>query len=134
MVLPLFRLKKLLTALLLAFGLALIAWAWLSNLSGAPTPAAAAPTTRPKLAGSPVTVTLTSSKDNTLIENGTGSPPFFSNGAGDSFFAGRTGQATNSIRRGVIAFDLSSIPAGSTIISVTLKLNMSMTITGSQSI
>ena len=131
MLLPLFHLKKLLTSLLLASGLALGAWVWLPGLSGSWVPAVAAPVERPKLAASPVTVTVTSNKDNTLIENPTGS---LSNGAGDGFFAGRTGQANNSIRRGVIAFDLSSIPAGSTIISVTLRLNMSMTITGSQPI
>jgi hypothetical protein len=129
--LPLFRLKKLLTSLLLASGLALGAWAWLSGLSGTPSPAAAAPVARPKLAVSPVTATLVASKDNTLIENPTGS---LSNGVGDSFFAGRTGQGSNSIRRGVIAFNLSTIPAGSTIISVTLRLHVSMTLAGTQPI
>ncbi|MHC5109627.1 MAG: DNRLRE domain-containing protein [Planctomycetota bacterium] len=46
-----------------------------------------------------------------------------SNGAGDHIFAGKTNDGL--IRRGVIAFDVSSIPAGSTINDVTLTLNMS---------
>lgn len=80
-----------------------------------------------------LTMTLTSSQDTTLIEDNTGS---LSNGAGSSFIVGRTGQSTGSIRRGLIAFDLanSSIPTGSTIISVTLWLHMTRTIAGSQPI
>src|SRR5512138_1978 len=67
------------------------------------------------------TVTLTTSKDNTLYESATGA---LSNGAGAHFFAGRTG--TNSggkIRRGVIAFDVAAnVPPGSTITNVVLTL------------
>ncbi len=68
------------------------------------------------------TVTLEPVKDNTLIESSSGS---VSNGAGTNFFSGRTGQPQGSaIRRAVIAFDVSgSIPAGSTITSVTLSPN-----------
>ena len=70
------------------------------------------------------TVTLEPVKDNTLIESSSGS---VSNGAGTNFFSGRTGQPQGSaIRRAVIAFDVSgSIPAGSTITSVTLTLQVS---------
>ena len=69
------------------------------------------------------TATTTPSKDNTLYEHVSGS---LSNGAGSHFFAGKT--AIGSIRRGVIAFDIAgSIPAGSTIDSVSLTLNMSKT-------
>ncbi len=71
------------------------------------------------------TTTINPSKDNTLYE-------YFvadgdrSNGAGDRFFAGKTDQGR--IRRGVLAFDVAgSIPAGSTITSVTLTMNMSRT-------
>jgi hypothetical protein len=80
-----------------------------------------------------LTTALTPSQDNTLIEDNTGS---LSNGAGPSFIVGRTGQSTDSIRRGLIAFDLanSTIPTGSTIISVTLRLHMTRTIVGSQPI
>lgn len=75
-------------------------------------------------------VEIEASKDNTLYENVDGS---LSNGAGDHFFVGVTAQ--NSIRRGLIAFDVAAtVPAGSTITSVTLTLNMSMTIVGAQTI
>ncbi len=69
--------------------------------------------------------TLSASKDNTLYESATGS---LSNGAGNYFFVGRTGQLSNSIRRGVIAFDVAgAVPAGSTILSATLTLQMTRT-------
>ena len=46
---------------------------------------------------------------------------------GDHFFAGET--VKSEIRRGVIAFDIAgSIPAGSTITSVSLSMNMSRTL------
>lgn len=65
-------------------------------------------------------VTLQASKDNTLYQDAAGS---LSNGAGQHFFAGNNDN--NLPRRGVIAFNLSSIPTGSTITSVTLTLYMS---------
>jgi spore coat protein A len=69
------------------------------------------------------TVTLGTSKDNTLYQSATGS---LSNGAGSYFFVGRTDTA--QIRRGVIAFNVAgSIPAGSTVTSVMLTLNLSRT-------
>jgi hypothetical protein len=68
-------------------------------------------------------VQLVSSKDNTLIQS---SDPV-SDGAGVHFFAGTT--IANSIRRGLIAFDIAgNIPAGSTVQSVRLQLHMSKTI------
>lgn len=71
-------------------------------------------------------VMLGSSKDNTLIQDATGS---FSNGAGPDFFVGRVSTSGNgTIRRGVIAFNVAgSIPSGATITGVTLTLNMSHT-------
>ncbi len=66
-------------------------------------------------------VSIAASKDNTLIEEDAAK----SNGAGDYFFAGATKDAF--VRRGLIAFDLGSIPAGSQINSVTLNLYMSRT-------
>jgi len=67
------------------------------------------------------TVTIGSSKDNTLFESLTGDA---SNGQGDSFFAGRTGPNDGShIRRGTIAFDLASaLPANALITGVSLTL------------
>lgn len=68
-------------------------------------------------------LTLTSSKDNTLIElPSSGSSPL-SNGSGPSVFVGRTNQSPgNASRRGLIEFDLSSIAPGSQINSVSLTL------------
>ena len=71
------------------------------------------------IARPPVTVSLPASHDNTLFDYGT-SAPDLSNGAGDSMFVGST--TTNGVRRGLVMFDLSSIPAGSTITSATLSL------------
>jgi hypothetical protein len=68
--------------------------------------------------------TMTAVKDNTLYESVSGS---LSNGAGMHFFAGKNNQ--NSIRRGILAFDVASrLPTGSTIDSVKLTLNMSKTV------
>jgi hypothetical protein len=64
-------------------------------------------------------------KDNTLYESATGS---VSNGAGQAFFVGRTGQLAGSIRRGLMAFAVAgTVPPGSTVLSVTLTLHMSRT-------
>ncbi|UCE87149.1 MAG: multicopper oxidase domain-containing protein, partial [Deltaproteobacteria bacterium] len=66
-------------------------------------------------------VTLEASKDNTLYEDASGS---LSNGAGARLFSGATGNV--GVRRALIAFDVAdSVPAGSTINSVTLTLYMS---------
>lgn len=69
--------------------------------------------------------------DNTLFESSGGS---LSNGAGSYFFVGRTDQAANSLRRGLLKFDLASIPSGATIDHVELTLNMSRTISGAHDI
>lgn len=79
--------------------------------------AAAALVAAPALADS---ISLTSVKDNTLFQTTDGST---SNGAGVFMFAGRNSQASNSFRRGLLAFDLSAIPAGSIINSVSLTLH-----------
>ncbi|MBL9149374.1 MAG: DNRLRE domain-containing protein [Phycisphaerae bacterium] len=66
------------------------------------------------------TLAITSVDDNTLIEDPNGA---WSNGAGLNFYVGRVGtNGGGGLRRGVIKFDVSAIPAGSTIESVTLKL------------
>ncbi|MFN9124824.1 MAG: DNRLRE domain-containing protein [bacterium] len=65
-------------------------------------------------------VILTSVADNTLIEDPTGA---YSCGAAQYFFAGRVGvNGGSTLRRGALRFNLTSIPAGSTITSVSLKL------------
>ena len=71
-------------------------------------------------------MTFTPSKDNTLYQSNTGA---LSNGSGERLFTGRasfTGSA--STRRALIAFDVGVIPAGSTVNSVTLTLNLSRTL------
>jgi hypothetical protein len=86
----------------------------------------------PVLTQAQTEVTIEASKDNTLYEVATGDS---SNGAGEYLFVGRTNQAAGSIRRGLIAFNLSGIPSGSTITNVTLTLNMSkITPSGAQTI
>jgi hypothetical protein len=64
-------------------------------------------------------------KDNTLYEY-VPADGDLSNALGFHFFAGET--AMGQFRRGVLAFDIAgNIPAGSTILGVTLSLNMSRT-------
>jgi hypothetical protein len=72
------------------------------------------------------TVSLPPQRDNTLYEDPTGQ---LSNGQGIYFFAGKTGN--DLLRRGLMAFDLSSIPPSAIIKDVTLSLFLSMTAQGS---
>ncbi|HEV3339550.1 MAG TPA: hypothetical protein VG125_04320, partial [Pirellulales bacterium] len=59
-------------------------------------------------------------KFNTLVYSATGS---LSNGAGQTFFVGRTNQGSPAdLRRGLIEFNASSIPAHSVITDVKLTL------------
>lgn len=70
-----------------------------------------------------VTVVLTPTKDNTLYESSTGD---VSNGTGAFFFVGNTAGA--AARRGLLAFAVADqVPAGATIVSATLQLQMSKT-------
>jgi hypothetical protein len=78
------------------------------------------------------TVSLTSSRDNTLYETSDGT---LSSGAGPTMFVGRTAQGFEELRRALVAFDLAdSIPAGSTVVSVEIELHMSKTISGAQTV
>jgi hypothetical protein len=64
-------------------------------------------------------------KDNTLYQYDPAEGDL-SNALGQHFFAGETGMG--ELRRGVLAFDIAgSVPPGSTILGVTLSLNMSRT-------
>ncbi len=76
----------------------------------------------------PTQVTLTAVADNTLYED-TNASAQVSNGAGPNFYVGDSWHqaAGLAIRRGVLQFDLSSIPANATIDSVTLTLHLSKT-------
>ena len=67
-----------------------------------------------------VTVVLSPQKDNTLYEDPKGQ---LSNGHGIYLFTGLTGVA--GLRRGLIAFDLTSIPANATIMDATLSMFLS---------
>jgi hypothetical protein len=70
-------------------------------------------------------INITPSKDNTLYEYDPAEGDL-SNALGFHFFAGEN--AIGELRRGVVAFDIAGqIPAGSTITSVTLSMNMSQT-------
>lgn len=69
------------------------------------------------------TVMLTPTRDNTIYESSLGDT---SNGAGEYLFAGSNNRG--SPRRALLLFDLSSIPAGSTIEGATLTMTMSRTI------
>ena len=65
-------------------------------------------------------VVIPAAKDNTLYDELTGA---LSNGAGDSFFAGMTGEPR--VTRGLIEFDVDgNVPAGSTVTNVTMTLYM----------
>jgi hypothetical protein len=65
------------------------------------------------------TIVVTPIKDNTLYEDAEGD---ISNGSGQYIFAGLTGLG---LRRALLAFDLSSIPPGSIINSVSLTMFLS---------
>src|SRR2546422_8683691 len=70
-------------------------------------------------------ININPSKDNTLYEF-VPADGDLSNALGFHFFAGEAGMG--DLRRGVLAFDIAgNIPAGSTILGVTLSLNMSRT-------
>ena len=66
------------------------------------------------------TVTIDASRDTTLIEDTAGA---FSNGSGPYFFVGRTNQAVNGIRRGLLFFDVAAVlPPEAIIERVSLTL------------
>ncbi len=67
------------------------------------------------------TVTFTPTKDNTIYEIGN----TVSNGAGASLFAGKDNNGRR--HRGLLQFNLSSIPANATITNVTLQMNVNKT-------
>ena len=77
-------------------------------------------------------VTLGSVKDATLISDQT---PELALGAAYSVYSGRVGtQGNSTLRRGLMQFNFSSIPLGSVVTSVQLKLYMSATQAGTQTI
>jgi len=79
----------------------------------------------------PTTLTFTPVADNTLFEDAGGQ---LSDGVGQHLYAGETAQTPNLTRRAVLKFDLSAVPAGSTITSASLSLHMSKTTSGAQTV
>ncbi|MFO0984136.1 MAG: DNRLRE domain-containing protein [Planctomycetota bacterium] len=78
------------------------------------------------------TIAIVSDRDNTLYQSGFGD---VSNGAGQHFFTGKTIQLNDSLRRGVLHFDIAgNIPAGSRIDVVSLTLNCSRVRFGSPTV
>jgi hypothetical protein len=75
--------------------------------------------------GAGESVTVTADRDNTIYEDPAGG---FSNGAGTFLFVGVTNNGL--IRRALVRFDLAAagVPAGATVDSVRLRLNLSRTI------
>jgi hypothetical protein len=68
------------------------------------------------------TVSLTADRDNTLYEDTTGG---LSNGAGNGLFIGKTGISNgNMLRRALIRFDLTSLPANATVTNVSLTIQV----------
>ena len=81
-------------------------------------------------AGTPTTVTIVASKDNTLYEDATGS---LSNGAGTKVLTSKS--STGFLRRGVLQFSLvPSIPTGATVTNATLTLYNSLAGTNSATV
>ncbi len=79
-----------------------------------------------------VTVVLTTIKDATLIEDRSGE---YALGAAYNIYAGRVGENDGgTLRRGLIQFDCTSIPTGSVVTSVQLKLNLSATQVGTYTV
>ena len=74
------------------------------------------------------TVVLNAVKDNTVYSNLTNN----SNGAGDNFTTGAI--QSSAVRRGLLMFDLSSIPAGATITAVSLRMVMNRTVSGANNV
>lgn len=75
------------------------------------------------------TITLRAVRDNTIYQATTGN---LSNGVGEYLFAGKT--ATGSIRRALVKFDFTAIPANATITGVSLTLNVSRFASGARDI
>lgn len=71
----------------------------------------------------PVVIELYPDRDNTLIGS---TDNDLSNGAGEHFFAGRTGNLgkPNLLRRGLLRFDVSEIPSDASIVFATLDLRV----------
>ncbi len=71
------------------------------------------------------TTAIPADRDATLIEHPEGA---LANGSGPVFFAGRTSQPTDSIRRGLVHFDVAEhLPAGAIVQEASLELHCTQT-------
>lgn len=71
----------------------------------------------------PDTVKIVAELDNTLYEDSSGA---LSNGLGDHLFVGRTSQLSNSLRRGLLRFDIGSeVRPGATILEASVSMYQS---------
>lgn len=87
-----------------------------------PTSTATPPPTVTLAPGEPVTVNIQPGRDTTIYEEGTS----LANGSGTYLFAGNT--AAGNARRALLWFDVSAVvPAGATVTSALLTLNISKT-------
>jgi hypothetical protein len=77
------------------------------------------------------TVTFQASRDNTMF-NDPAATTELSNGAGDGIYVGRT--LTNGVRRGLLRFDLTSIPPLSHVVSATVTLTCVRSSSGASSV
>lgn len=66
------------------------------------------------------TLFIPAARDAVLYEDPSGAT---ANGAGESLVAGRTNQSSNSRRRSLLQFSLSSLPAGATVTGISLQLH-----------
>jgi hypothetical protein len=75
------------------------------------------------------TLAVEPSRDTTLFEDSLGAT---SNGAGEYLFAGAN--ANGAIRRGLLRFELGGIAPGSAVVAVSLRLDMSQSTSGAQTL
>lgn len=69
-----------------------------------------------------VDLELVAARDSTLYESPSGQ---LANGAGEFLYAGKTGQTSDAVRRLLVFFDLSEIPAGAAVTSARLSMTVS---------
>jgi uncharacterized repeat protein (TIGR01451 family) len=82
----------------------------------------------------PASISLTTVADDTLYQVASATAQQLSNGIGQHFYVGQTAQGLNATRRGALRFDLSAIPAGSTITGASLSLTMTKSRAGATNV
>lgn len=101
-------------------------------LGNLPTPTPQ-PGATPAGPGAPVTKVLSATKDNTLFSETSIDGAQESNGSGNAIYVGRTGSSNQgSVRRGLVSFDLSTVPQGATILSATVRMSSLRDVNGAR--